>query len=365
MYHADESASPASEHRALRLLVVAISLALGWVLVPFYGTLLWGASLALLFAPLHRYFLKRLRHRRTLAALMTLLVILIIIIVPLGLLSVTLFREVAGFLAFIESREANSEPTLRAAFNALPDWIAQLLRHFGLVDFERVQRWLNLKLEQGGGFIATQAMSLGQNTFELVASLLITMYLAFFLIRDGDRIVHVMRRALPLTPSQKQELINKLSAVVRSTVRGNLVVALVQGTLGGVAFWFLEVRAALLWTVVMALLSLLPAIGAALVWLPVAIWFFITGGVWQSIALTVWGMLVIGLVDNLLRPMLVGKATLLPDYVVMISTLGGVVVFGINGFILGPLIAAMFFAVWNLHLTTHQVPKKLTKPPDQ
>jgi predicted PurR-regulated permease PerM len=239
-----------------------------------------------------------------------------------------------------------------------------LLRHFGLVDFERVQRWLNSKLEQGSGFIATQAMNFGQNTFQLAASLLITMYLAFFLIRDGDRIVHVMRRALPLTPSQKQELINKLSAVVRSTVRGNLVVAMIQGTLGGVAFWFLEVRAALLWAVVMALLSLLPAIGAALVWLPVAIWFFVTGGIWQSIALMTWGMLVIGLVDNLLRPMLVGKATLMPDYVVMITTLGGIVVFGVNGFILGPLIAAMFFAIWNLYLTTHQASGTPTKPSD-
>jgi predicted PurR-regulated permease PerM len=364
MYRADESELPASNHRALRLLVVAVSLALGWVLLPFYGTLLWGASLALLFAPLHRVFLQRLKHRRTLAALLTILIIIIIIVVPLGLLSVTLFREAAGFLAFIESRETTSEPTLRTAFDALPDWIAQLLRHFGLVDFERVQRWLNSKLEQGSGFIATQAMNFGQNTFQLAASLLITMYLAFFLIRDGDRIVHVMRRALPLTPSQKQELINKLSAVVRSTVRGNLVVAMIQGTLGGVAFWFLEVRAALLWAVVMALLSLLPAIGAALVWLPVAIWFFVTGGIWQSIALMTWGMLVIGLVDNLLRPMLVGKATLMPDYVVMITTLGGIVVFGVNGFILGPLIAAMFFAIWNLYLTTHQASGTPTKPSD-
>lgn len=105
----------------------------------------------------------------------------------------------------------------------------------------------------------------------------------------------------------------------------------------------------------MAFLSLLPAIGAALVWLPVAIWFFVTGAIWQSIALAAWGLFVIGLVDNLLRPILVGKAALMPDYVVMITTLGGMVLFGINGFVLGPVIAAMFFAVWHLYLTTRQV----------
>jgi predicted PurR-regulated permease PerM len=111
----------------------------------------------------------------------------------------------------------------------------------------------------------------------------------------------------------------------------------------------------LLWAIVMAFLSLLPAIGAPLVWLPVAIWFFATGEIWQSIALAAWGMFVIGLVDNLLRPTLVGKATLMPDYVVMITTLGGMVLFGINGFVLGPMVAAMFFAVWHLYLTTRQI----------
>ena len=125
--------------------------------------------------------------------------------------------------------------------------------------------------------------------------------------------------------------------------------AAIQGALGGLAFWFLGLKGALLWAVVMAFLSLLPAFGAALVWLPVAIYFFLTGAIWQGVALLAWGVLVIGLIDNLLRPILVGKDTQMPDYVVMISTLGGMAVFGINGFVLGPLIAAMFIAVWHLH----------------
>ena len=148
------------------------------------------------------------------------------------------------------------------------------------------------------------------------------------------------------------------SLSTRWDVRGRLLDVGSGGGLPGV------VIAALLWAVVMAFLSLLPAIGAALVWFPVAIWFFFTGGIWQSIALIAWGMLVIGLVDNLLRPTLVGKGTLMPDYVVMITTLGGMVVFGINGFILGPLIAAMFVAVWHLYLTTEPVATLPTRPSD-
>jgi predicted PurR-regulated permease PerM len=347
-----ENPPPDPKRWALLILLLAVTLALGWILLPFYGTLLWSTIIALLFAPLHRWLLRQLKHRRTPAALLTILAALVLAVVPFAIVSVTLVREATGLYARVQSGESNPMPYLRGVFEALPAWATALLDHFGLVDFDTLQRRLSSLLEQGTAFIATQAFSLGQNTFEFGASLLITLYLAFFLVRDGDRIVHTMRRALPLTPGQKQELLQKFTVVIRSTVRGNLVVAAIQGALGGLAFWFLGVTGPLLWAVVMAFLSLLPAVGAAMVWLPVALWFFAAGAIWQGVALTAWGMLVIGLVDNLLRPMLVGKASLMPDYVVMITTLGGMVVFGINGFVLGPVIAAMFFAVWHLFLTT-------------
>ncbi len=346
----EPSAHADLEQRSLLLLVLAVSSALVWILMPFYGTLLWSAIIALLFAPLHHLLLPRLRHRRTLAALLTVLAAVVVVVVPCVLLSATLAHEAAGLYARIQSGESTPVQDLRGLFDALPRWALALLERLGLADFDALQGWLNNKLQAGSGFIASQALSLGQVTFEFVASLLVTPYLAFFLIRDGDRVVHTMRRALPLTPAHQQELLDKFGNVIRSTVRGNLVVAAVQGALGGLAFGFLGVRGALLWAVVMAFLSLLPAIGAALVWLPVAIWFVATGAVWQGLALAAWGVLVIGLVDNLLRPRLVGRATLMPDYAVMIATLGGMSVFGINGFVLGPIIAAMFFAVWHLYL---------------
>ena len=357
------SAPSVLEHKPLLVLLVAVSLALAWILQPFFSPLLWSAIVALLFAPLHRRLLLHLRHRRTLAALLTILIAAVVVVVPVALLSAMLAYEAAGFLAHLQSGESGVLPNLRRVFDALPGWVTALLKPIGLADFDAVQRHLNTRLEQASGFIAARVISLGQSTFEFSASLLITPYLAFFLILDGERIVHAMRRALPLTPEHQQELLRKFSNVIRSTVKGNLIVAGTQGALGGLAFWFLEVRGALLWAVVMAFLSLLPAFGAALVWLPVAIWFLITGATGQGVALFIWGVLVIGLVDNLLRPMLVGKATLMPDYVVMITTLGGMVVFGINGFVLGPVIAAMFFAVWHLYGDTRQgdVPEALVE----
>jgi len=152
--------------------------------------------------------------------------------------------------------------------------------------------------------------------------------------------------AIPLRGEQKAALFARFADVVRATVKGGILVAMAQGTLGGIAFWFLGIHAALLWAVLMAFLSLIPAIGATLVWLPVAIYFLATGAIWQGIGLILYGVLVIGLVDNLLRPFLVGKGTKLPDYVVLISTLGGIEVFGLNGFVIGPLIAAMFMVSW-------------------
>ena len=182
------------------------------------------------------------------------------------------------------------------------------------------------------------------------------LYLLFFLLRDGRSLAG--RRsddAIPLAEEQKHHLLKKFTTVIKATVKGNIAVAVTQGALGGVILWALGIQGALLWAVVMAFLSLLPAVGAGLIWGPIALYFFATGAVWQGVVLIAWGILVIGLVDNVLRPILVGKDTKMPDYVVLITTLGGLAVFGINGFVIGPLIAAMFIAAWDLFAAPEKV----------
>jgi predicted PurR-regulated permease PerM len=198
--------------------------------------------------------------------------------------------------------------------------------------------------------MATQALGIGLDTFGFVASLGVTVYLAFFLVRDGDKLAQLAEAALPVPPPFKRELAQRFVAVLRATVKGSLLIAGIQGLLGGVAFWVLDVKGALLWAAVMAFLSLLPMIGAGLVWMPVAAYLFVAGALWQGLALVAYGVLVIGLADNLLRPVLVGKDAGMPDYVVMITTLGGLAVFGLNGFIIGPTFAALFIAVWHLSI---------------
>lgn len=352
MNSSDDRTLAYSEHKALLPLLIAVSLLLGWILLPFFGTILWSAIIALLFAPMYRRLLARLKGRRTSAALLTLLAVVVVVILPFVLLTAALAREAAMVFQGLQSGDLDPARYFRRLFDALPDWMVGLLDRVGLVNFATLQRRIAAALTQGSQFIASQALSIGQNTFEFIASVFITLYLSFFLIRDGEGLARAVRRALPLAPEHKLELFGKFATVIRATVKGNLLVAAVQGALGGVAFWYLGVGGALLWAVLMAFLSLLPAIGAALVWVPVALYFFMTGAIWQSLALIAWGVLVIGLVDNLLRPILVGKDTQMPDYVVMITTLGGMAVFGINGFVLGPAIAAMFIAVWHIYEIT-------------
>jgi predicted PurR-regulated permease PerM len=223
-----------------------------------------------------------------------------------------------------------------------------LLDRFNLTNLSTVRETLASGLMKGGQVLAPQALSIGMNTFDFMISLGIMLYLMFFLLRDGKALAERIKLNIPLRADQKAALFSRFADVVRATVKGGILVAIAQGALGGLAFWFLGIHAPLLWAVLMAFLSLLPAIGAGLVWLPIALYFLASGAVWQGIGLIVYGVLVIGLVDNILRPFLVGKDTKLPDYVVLISTLGGIEVFGLNGFVMGPLIAAIFMVTWEI-----------------
>ena len=344
--------APVSGSLMLRVLLVAATAAFVWIMLPFYGTILWGSIIAMLFMPLNRWLLPRMGQRRNLAALTTLLAALVVVVLPAVVVVSSLTREASQLYTRIESGELKPALLLRSLFDALPGWLTNVLDRFGLGNFDLLQRKLTQAVTQGSQFIATQTFNLGQDVLTLVVSLGIALYLAFFLVRDGGPLMRSIRTAIPLPPDVKQELLQQFGTVLRATVKGNLVVALVQGALGGLAFWFLGVNAALLWAVLMAVLSLLPAVGAGLVWGPVAIWLFVSGDVVQGVGLALYGVLVIGLVDNLLRPLLVGKDTGMPDYLVLISTIGGIAVMGINGFVIGPVIAAMFVAVWGIQTET-------------
>ncbi|HUG26628.1 AI-2E family transporter [Piscinibacter sp.] len=270
---------------------------------------------------------------------------------PLILIVATLVQEGSGVYARMNSGELNFGRYFQEIVAALPPWLTRVLDRFGIGNLVDIEQRLTSAVAQASRLIAAQVLGVGQNTLEFVVGFFIALYLAFFLLRDGQALAQRVKAAIPLDGSHTQALVKRFATVIRATVKGNIVIAVIQGTLGGLALWVLDVRGALVWAALMAFLSLLPAVGAGLIWGPVAVYLLVTGSVIQGAGLIAFGVLVIGMVDNVLRPILVGKDTRMPDYVVLISTLGGLAVFGINGFIIGPVIAAMFIAVWDIYVS--------------
>ncbi|MFZ4287768.1 AI-2E family transporter [Variovorax sp. HJSM1_2] len=346
----------AHENKIFVLLMVVVTLAFGWILLPFGGAVFWGVVMAILFAPLHRWLLRKLNGRATLAALCTLLIILVMVILPMGLIGGMLVRELTAIFAKLQSGSFNLGERIHQIESSLPQWLTDGLAYFEISGIKGLEEKLVQLLTQGGQIVLKQSLSVGQNTFEFAVSFCIMLYLLYFLLRDGDVLMRNMRAVVPLQDHTRRALMGKFITVVRATVKGNLLVAAAQGALGGLAFWGLGIPSAVLWSVLMAFLSLLPAVGAGLIWGPVAIYYLATGDTVKAVALAAYGVLVIGMVDNVLRPVLVGKDTKLPDYMVLLSTLGGMAIFGLNGFVIGPVIAALFLAVWGLYAASVNEP---------
>jgi predicted PurR-regulated permease PerM len=342
------------EDNTLLLLLIAVSLAFAWILWPFSEAILWATVLAIVFAPLYRRLLNSVGQRPSLAALATVLIVVTLVILPLTLVAASLVQEATSLYQRIQSGELNFGRFFQELLDTLPAWATDLLRRFGLTNFGAIHERLSAALVQGSKYLAAQALSIGRGTANFVISLLLMLYLLFFFLRDGGALFRRIKDAIPLREEQQRALFTKFTVVTRAMFKGNLFVAAVQGALGGLIFWVLGIHAPVLWGVVMGFLSLLPAVGAAAVWLPVAIYFLATGAAWEGLVLIAYGALVIGLVDNLLRPYLVGKDTQMPDYVVLISTLGGIAIFGLDGLVIGPVIAAMFIAVWDLFSASRQ-----------
>lgn len=340
------------ETQSFLALLVLVSLAFLWVLKPFFGPIFWAVAITIIFAPVQDWLHRRLPGRRNLNAALTLLICLVVVIIPVVFTITSVVGQIADFYRLVESDQVDLTKYVQKVqdgFPTLQSWLAR----FG-IDIDNLRENAANAALATGKFVAQHSLSIGQNAFGFALGVGVMLYVGFFLLRDGDKIVRLLYKALPLGDEREYLLFTKFAEVTRATVKGNVVVAIVQGSIGGVAFAALGISGALLWGVVMAIFSMLPAVGASLIWIPVAIYLFATGAVVKAIILIIVGAFGIGLIDNVLRPILVGRDTKLPDYLVLLSTLGGLVLFGINGFVVGPLIAALFIAFWGIFIREFQ-----------
>lgn len=330
------------------LILLIVTWAFFDLLSPYFSAILWAAILAVIFYPVKNALRNKLGDRNGLASLLSVLLICLIVFIPLMVILSSLAVEIN--LAYTRLQENDTQFSEVAAnlFSYLPDWVRTMLTEHKLDSAPQIQQKLSDAALTGGQYLAGSAFLIGKGTFGFAISFGVMLYLLFFLLKDGPWLMGQILNTLPLSNFVKQHLFAKFAAVARATVKGTAVVAVVQGLLGGFAFYVVGINGSVMWGAMIAFLSLIPAVGSAILWVPAAIFLFATHQLWQGLFIVGFFVLVVGLVDNLLRPLLVGKDTKMPDYLILITTLGGMEIYGINGFVIGPLIAALFIACWNL-----------------
>ena len=363
MEHRDKARAAALEERGFLLFLALVSLAMLAIVLPFFQPLLWAVLAAIVFQPLFRRFLSGVGERKTLAALLTLLVVFLAVVLPAFWIGSAVVDEATRlFIAFRDGQidVAMYFEQLRAA---LPASAQASLERAGYGDLRDVQSRASDFVQASLGLIAQQALAIGGSVFGFVLSFAIATYVGFFFLRDGRAIADTVLAALPFDRAIADRLGERFLVLVRATIKGSIVVGIVQGALGAITFWVVGIPSVLLLGVVMAIASLLPAVGPAFVWIPVAAYLLASGALWEAIVVIVSGVALVGMIDNVLRPILVGRDTGIPDWLVLVTTLGGIALFGLSGIVIGPLVAGLFLASWAILSEQRRAGEALAHPP--
>jgi predicted PurR-regulated permease PerM len=330
----------------LFVLVLVVTAAFLWLIRGFLQPIFWAIALGIVVYPMHIWIVKKLRGRASLAAITSVLLVVIVVILPLIGVAAAVAREASALYQRLDTGSVDLEGVIRQTQESMPR-VAALIERVG-IDPERLQSQLSEAAVTASRFIASRAVSIGQDTLRATVFFFLMLYLLFFFLRDGQRLLEALVRALPLGDERERLLMARFAEVSRATIKGTIVVGIAQGAIGGIAFAILGLGAPVLWGTMMALMSILPAIGPAVIWVPAAVILLVNEHIVAGIALIMIGVFLIGMVDNVLRPVLVGRDTRMPDYLILLSTLGGLAGFGLAGIVIGPIIAAFFLAVWQM-----------------
>ena len=336
---------------SLLFIALGTSVLFVWVIWDFLLALLLAAILTGMFHPVYRQLARGLGHRRSLAAALTVGGVLLGVIVPVGIFLV-MIAEQAIELSQIARPWVENNAWRFTQLDRLFDRVPQLkvLQPYREQILPRLAELASAFGRMSVGFVTEAATQ----TATALLMLFVVLYAMYFFLKDGKNALDKMLYYLPLQPQDEARMIDRFMSVARATIKGTIIIGAVQGALGGIAFAVVGVSGAAVWGTMMAVLSAIPGLGHALVWIPVTAYLAITGQWGACIGLLVWCAGVVGSVDNFLRPWLVGKDTELPDLVILVSTLGGLVLFGALGFIIGPIVAALFVTVWDLYGTAFE-----------
>ena len=336
------------------LLVVAVTVIFLAVIWPFLKPLLLGALLAGLCHPLYRWVLRVVGGRKSIAAILTLLLLILIVAGPISAFLGLVVRQAIGVsndaFPWVQQHLGSA-----SGFNA-HDWLAQRFPSLAsyVPEQDQIASSAARAAKATGGFLVAGAAQLTAGTATFLLNLFVMLYAMFYFLRDGRSILEKILYYTPLSPEDERRVLERLTSVTRATIKGTLVIGMIQGALAGLGFWVAGLGGAAFWGTVMALLSVVPGIGAALIWVPAVIYLYVVGQTLTATLLLVWCAAVVGTVDNILRPALVGKDAKMPDLLILVGTLGGLFLFGPIGFIVGPLVCGLFLTVWDIYGTTFQ-----------
>lgn len=325
--------------------LLSITIIFIWLISDYLLAVFWAAVLAILFYPVKIFFLKVMPKKENLSAVLTILIMLVLVFVPLYALGLSIAYETINVYKNVADNDFNLVESLVDLNKKVP--IVSWLESFG-IEREDINNKVSEVLQSAGQYVAYGVKRFSQQSLKFTLHFFIMIYILFFFLRDGEKILKKIKYLLPLGDRRETRLFNRFVSTVRATIKGTLIIALVQGFIGALLFWLVGISAPVLWGALMAFLSIIPAVGSFIIWGPAGLILIMSGSLFNGVLVLVIGAVVISSVDNVLRPPLVGRDTAMPDALVLISTLGGLTMFGISGFVIGPVIAAFFLSMWNM-----------------
>jgi predicted PurR-regulated permease PerM len=330
-----------------------------WVISPFFNVLIYACLIAVLFSPVHRWFVRRMKMHQSIAAFLSTVLVALVVLTPLALLSMFLVQQAVDAYTLLNDKllEANfSYLNWDGSIADLPwigEWLSTMYDRYGLEQvfddhfdvFQIIQDFGKMVTS----FIVAQSGAIVASLGNFVMTVFILLLTMFFFFRDGPSITEFMKTISPLPRRYENEIVRKLREATYSIVMGNFATSLVQGFVGAIGLAIAGVHNVIFWGTLMAFTSLIPYVGASLIWLPVALGLLLQGEPGWALFVCIWGLGIVATVDNFVRPIFIGNRTNLHPLATFLTVLGGIFIFGIHGIVFGPMILSLTVTIMHIY----------------
>ena len=332
------------------ILMGVVTLLFLWLLKPFFFPVFWAAVIAGIARPLYFKINERI-GRPTLSLTLLFLALAFVLMVPLAGLGVLILNESADLYKMMRPGAYSVNEGVQRMIDAMTDnYLARLVN----IDREMIIAKSIEAVRSFANYLVVHLTKITQNTLGLVVQFGIMLYTLFYFLKDGEKFIEMMAKVMPMDEEKQQFLFRKFIAAARSTLKATLIIGGIQGAIGSVVFLIGGVKGAFVWGALMIFMSIIPVVGNAIIWVPAGVIMLLMGNIWQGIMILTAGVFLISAVDNLIRPVLVGRDVEMHPLLIFLSTLGGIALFGFSGFVIGPVVTALLIAVWEMHEKFYQ-----------